>query len=55
MTSLMLRRGLLTPDDTLQKHFPVEITGPARSFLRIKAPDSTAVDPIMVIDEEFDF
>lgn len=54
MTNLMIRRGLLTQDDTLQKHFPVEITGPARSFLRIKAPDSTAVDTI-AIDEEFDF
>ena len=54
MTNLMIRRGLLTQDDTLQKHFPVEITGPARSFLRIKAPDSTAVDSIG-IDEEFDF
>lgn len=54
MTKLMIRRGLLTQDDTLQKHFPVEITGPARSFLRIKAPDSTAVDTI-AIDEEFDF
>lgn len=54
MTNLMIRRGLLTPDDTLQKHFPVEITGPARSFLRIKAPDSTAVDSL-AIDEEFDF
>lgn len=54
MTNLMIRRGLLTQDDTLQKHFPVEITGPARSFLRIKAPDSTAVDTIG-IDEEFDF
>lgn len=54
MTNLMIRRGLLTQDDTLQKHFPVEITGPARSFLRIKAPDSTAVDTI-TIDEEFDF
>ncbi|MEZ0006239.1 hypothetical protein ABH942_001602 [Flavobacterium sp. 28YEA47A] len=54
MTNLMIRRGLLTPDDTLQKHFPVEITGPARSFLRIKVPDSTAVDSIG-IDEEFDF
>ncbi|MNS20161.1 Penicillin-binding protein 1A/1B [compost metagenome] len=54
MTNLMIRRGLLTQDDTLQKHFPVEITGPARSFLRIKAPDSTAVDS-MAIDDEFDF
>jgi len=54
MTNLMIRRGLLTQDDTLQKHFPVEITGPARSFLRIKAPDSTAVDSL-AIDEEFDF
>lgn len=54
MTNLMIRRGLLTQDDTLQKHFPLEITGPARSFLRIKVPDSTAVDTIG-IDEEFDF
>ncbi len=54
LTNLMMRRGVLIAEDTLQKDFPVEIVGPARSYLRIKIPDSTAVDSLSV-DDEFDF
>jgi len=54
IADLMLRRGLLEPIDTLQKQFPVEIIGRARSFIKMAAPDSTAV-PDIKIDDEFDF
>ncbi|WP_296143511.1 transglycosylase domain-containing protein [uncultured Flavobacterium sp.] len=54
IANLMLRRGLLEPIDTLQKQFPVEIIGRARSLLRLKPADSTAIDT-MSVDQEFDF
>jgi len=54
IANLMLRRGLLEPADTLQKQFPVEIIGRARSFIKLKPIDSTEVNTIK-IDEEFDF
>ena len=45
---LMLRRGLLNPEDTIAQNGHIEVTGPARSQLRIKqavptAQDSTAI------------
>lgn len=54
IANLMLRRGLLEPIDTLQKQFPVEIIGRARSFIKMKPLDSTAIDSLR-IDDEFDF
>ncbi|MCC9072573.1 transglycosylase domain-containing protein [Flavobacterium sp. F-65] len=53
LSNIMLRRGILTPEDTINR-LPVYVSGNARSLLRIKAPDSTAV-PIdsMGIDDEF--
>lgn len=54
IANLMLRRGLIEPIDTLQKQFPVEIIGRARSLLRLKPADSTAIDT-MSVDQEFDF
>ncbi|HEU4497063.1 MAG TPA: biosynthetic peptidoglycan transglycosylase [Flavobacterium sp.] len=54
IADLMLRRGLLGSGDTLQKQFPVEIIGRARSYIKLKPLDSTALDTIK-IDEEFDF
>jgi hypothetical protein len=53
LTNLMLRRGILTAEDTLYKSFPLQVTGRARSFLRITETDSTAVDSLDL--EEFDF
>jgi hypothetical protein len=54
LRNLMFRRGLLISEDTIGQ-FPVYISGNARSFLRIKAPDSTAV-PVdsLSTEEEFD-
>lgn len=54
LSNIMLRRGVLTPEDTINR-LPVYVSGNARSLLRIKAPDSTAV-PVdsIAIDDEFD-
>lgn len=54
IADLMLRRGLLEQQDTLQKQFPVEIIGPARSYIKLQPLDTLALDKIQ-IDEEFDF
>jgi hypothetical protein len=54
LKNLMFRRGLLVPEDTLGQ-LPVYISGSARSLLRIKAPDSTAI-PVdsLSVEDEFD-
>lgn len=54
LTNLMIRRGLLTIDDTIFKHQPMHISGAAKSFLRLKVKDSIPVDTLSVI-EEFEF
>lgn len=53
LTNLMLRRGILTSEDTIFKSFPVQVTGRARSFLRITEKDTTIVDSLDL--EEFNF
>ena len=54
LRNLMFRRGLLIPEDTIGQ-FPVYISGNARSLIRIKAPDSTAVkNDSLAMEEEFD-
>ncbi len=53
LTNLMLRRGVLTADDTIFRSNPVIVSGRARSFLRIKEVDSTAVDSLDL--QEFNF
>lgn len=53
LTNLMLRRGVLTSVDTIFKSFPVQVTGRARSFIRIVEKDTTAVDSTDLIDFEF--
>lgn len=54
LSNLMLRRGVLVSEDTIGR-LPVYVSGNARSLLRIKAPDSTAI-PVdsLSIEEEFD-
>lgn len=52
--NLMFRRGLLVPEDTIGQ-LPVYISGSARSLIRIKIPDSTAVlMDSLSMKEEFD-
>lgn len=46
--SLMLKRGLLIETDTIGQSIPLQITGNARSFLKIKTIEQ---DTIQVIDE----
>ncbi len=52
LTNLMIRRGVLSVDDTIQKSLPVYISGRARSYLRIK-PDPTVIDTLNL--DEFIF
>ena len=53
LTNIMLRRGVLTPVDTIFKSLPVEITGRARSYLRITKKDTTVVETLDL--DEFNF
>ncbi|WPR72114.1 biosynthetic peptidoglycan transglycosylase [Flavobacterium sp. NG2] len=46
--NLMLRRGLLTSEDTIGQAIPFSISGNARNFLNIKVKDSTAKDSLNV-------
>jgi hypothetical protein len=51
----MLRRGILTSEDTLSQH-GVYVSGNARSFLNIvKTQDSTAIAKDSTAVEDFDF
>ncbi|MFV8342460.1 transglycosylase domain-containing protein [Flavobacterium sp. XS2P39] len=55
LTNIMLRRGVLTPDDTIYKSLPIFISGPAKSFIKFKAQDSTQIKvDSLAVDEEFD-
>jgi hypothetical protein len=51
ISNLMLRRGLITPEDTIGQKLPMSISGNARSFLKFKVQDSIPSDSIFV--EEF--
>jgi hypothetical protein len=51
ISNLMLRRGLIVPDDTIGQHLPMAITGNARSFLKFEVKDTIQVDSTFV--EEF--
>ncbi|HJS00962.1 MAG TPA: biosynthetic peptidoglycan transglycosylase [Flavobacterium sp.] len=55
LTNLMIKRGLLTIDDTIFKSQATVLTGPARSLLRIKEKDTTPVMDSIRIDDEFNF
>ncbi|CAM3576018.1 penicillin-binding protein [Flavobacterium saliperosum S13] len=52
--NLMLRRALITSEDTVGQSVPIYISGHARSFLKLKVvQDSIAVDSTLA--DEFDF
>jgi hypothetical protein len=51
ISNLMLRRGLIMPDDTIGQHIPMGITGNARSFLKFEVKDTIQVDTTFA--EEF--
>ncbi len=52
--NLMLRRGLLTPEDTIGQFLPLQLTGSAHSLLKLKVQDSIALDSLEV-KEPFGF
>jgi len=54
LSNLMLRRGILTAEDTIGESIPLKITGNAHSFLNIKVRDSVPVDSLAV-EEPFEF
>jgi len=55
VSNLMLRRGLITSEDTLW-HLPVYVSGQARSFMNIRKKDTTATSADSIPGyEEFDF
>lgn len=46
IAKIMLRRGLLTAEDTIGSKIPINITGAARSHMRFKVRDSVVVDTL---------
>ena len=52
LTKLMLRRDILTENDTIDQHIPMTISGDAKFFLK-QNPTSTKTDSISV--DEFEF
>ena len=50
--NLMLRRGLITSEDTVGQSIPLPLVGNARSFLKIKVQDSIPTDSLFVNDLE---
>lgn len=48
LANIMMKRGLLTIDDTIYKTQPLIISGAAKSFLHIKVKDTTMIDSIEV-------
>ena len=55
LTNIMLRRGLLTADDTIYKSLPILISGPAKSFIKFRVQDTTTIKvDSLVVDDEFD-
>lgn len=54
--NLMLRRALISSDDTIGQSIPIYVSGRARSFLRIKkVQDTIAIDSSASSINEFDF
>jgi hypothetical protein len=54
LTNIMIRRGLLSVEDTIYKTPPLLISGAAKSYLRLKVQDSIPIDPLS-INEAFEF
>jgi hypothetical protein len=54
LSNLMLRRGILIPEDTIGQSIPLTISGNAHSLLKLKVQDSIPVDSLAV-EEPFEF
>lgn len=57
ITNIMIKRGLLNSDDAATRYQNVNITGRARSFIRIEkvVQDTIAQDSIPIIEDDFEF
>ncbi len=54
--NLMLRRALITAEDTIGQSIPIYVSGRARSFLKLKVvQDTIAIDSSATSVNEFDF
>lgn len=54
LTKLMNRRGLLQPADSIYNGKVMQLSGPAKSFLKLKVPDSTVIpSDSLTIDDLF--
>ncbi len=40
LTNIMLKRGVITPEDTIYKSLPVKVFGPAKNFMKITPKDT---------------
>ncbi len=54
LSNLMLRRGILIPEDTIGYSIPLNISGNAHSLLKLKVLDSIPVDSL-AIEEPYEF
>lgn len=54
LSNLMLRRGILIPEDTIGYSIPINISGNAHSLLKLKVQDSIPVDSL-VVEEPYEF
>jgi hypothetical protein len=54
LTKIMIRRGLLSVEDTIYKTPPLLISGAAKSYLRLKVQDSIPIDSLS-INKAFEF
>jgi hypothetical protein len=54
LRNLMLRRGILIPEDTIGYSIPINISGNAHSLLKLKVQDSIPVDSLAV-EEPYEF
>ena len=50
--NLMFRRGLLISEDTIGQKIPIQISGPARSFLKKNTKDTIAIDSLFIPELE---
>jgi hypothetical protein len=51
LTNLMMRRGILSADDTIYKSQSVYISGNAKSFIRLREKDTIQIDTLNVEEE----
>jgi len=54
LSNLMLRRGILIPEDTIGQSIPLQISGNAHSLLHLKVQDSIPIDSL-VVEEVLEF